>query len=218
MSCVILFIASRVACLSVLSTQLYLNTGLLTLPFMKLYTSGMTDCNYINIRLPLLFIAIRFLSIARFVANNLINIVGHLKKTQNRAILEATINIVASVLFAFKFGIYCILFGTVAALLYRTNDFLLYSNRVILRESPIPSYRVWLSNLLTAPVCFPLFCNKIGICQSYLHLVVMGIKYSALIMIIFILGNLVMNFNLMKSNILVIKMKILRRKKSAVMQ
>ena len=182
--------------------------GLLTLPFMKLYTSGMTDYNYINIWLPLLFVAIQFLSIARFAANNLVNIAGHFKKTQSRAILETTINVVASVLFAFKFGIYGILFGTIVALLYRTNDFLIYSNCVILKESPVPSYRVWLSNLLTAGVCFVLFYNKIGICQSYLQLVVMGIKYSVIVVFIFIFGNLVMNFNMMKSNILIIRTKI----------
>ena len=113
--------------------------GILTLPFMKLYTSGMTDYNYINVWLPPLFVSVQFLSIARFAANNLVNIAGHFKKTQNRAILETAINIVLSVAFAFKFGIYGILFGTIAALFYRTNDFLIYSNRVILNESSWPS-------------------------------------------------------------------------------
>lgn len=186
--------------------------GLLTLPFMQLYTSGMTDYNYIDVWLPLLFVAIQFLSIARFAANNLVNIAGHFKKTQNRSIIETTINIVASILFAFKFGIYGILFGTIAALLYRTNDFLIYSNRVILKESPFPSYRVWLSNFLIAAVCFVLLYNKIEICPSYLQLVVAGIKCSVVTMIIFIFGNMAMNFNMMKSNILILKMKILRIK------
>ena len=76
--------------------------GILTLPFMKLYTSGMTDYNYINVWLPPLFVSVQFLSIARFAANNLVNIAGHFKKTQNRAILETAINIVLSVAFAFK--------------------------------------------------------------------------------------------------------------------
>ena len=77
--------------------------GILTLPFMKLYTSGMTDYNYINVWLPPLFVSVQFLSIARFAANNLVNIAGHFKKTQNRAILETAINIVLSVAFPFKF-------------------------------------------------------------------------------------------------------------------
>ena len=47
-------------------------------------------------------VSVQFLSIARFAANNLVNIAGHFKKTQNRAILEAVINIVLSVAFAFR--------------------------------------------------------------------------------------------------------------------
>ncbi len=186
--------------------------GVLTLPFMKLYTSGMTDYNYINIWLPLLFVCIQFLSIARFAANNLINIAGHFKKTQNRAILEAAINIVASVIFAFKFGIYGILFGTIAALLYRTNDFLIYSNHIILQESAARSYRVWLTNLLTAAVCFLLFYNRVDYCGSYFQLVGTGIVYAALVLLIFIAGNFVLNFKMMKENLLIVKNKALSLK------
>lgn len=186
--------------------------GILTLPFMKLYTSGMTDYNYINVWLPPLFVSVQFLSIARFAANNLVNIAGHFKKTQNRAILETAINIVLSVAFAFKFGIYGILFGTIAALLYRTNDFLIYSNRVILNESSWPSYRVWLTNTAVAAGCFAYFYNHIDLCRSYYQLVVTGIIYSLIILLIFIAGNLILNFNMMKANLSLIKNRVVKLK------
>lgn len=186
--------------------------GILTLPFMKLYTSGMTDYNYINVWLPPLFVSVQFLSIARFAANNLVNIAGHFKKTQNRAILETVINIVLSVAFAFKFGIYGILFGTIAALLYRTNDFLIYSNRVILNESVWPSYRVWLTNTAVAAGCFAYFYNHIDLSRSYYQLVVTGIIYSLIILLIFIVGNLILNFNMMKANLSLIKSRVVKLK------
>ena len=189
--------------------------GILTLPFMKLYTSGMTDYNYINVWLPLLFVSVQFLSIARFAANNLVNIAGHFKKTQNRAILEAVINIVLSVAFAFRFGIYGILFGTIAALLYRTNDFLIYSNRVILNESAKPSYRVWIADTAIAALCFALFYNRIASCESYYMLAVMGIIYSLIILLIFLVGNLIFNFNMMKANLSLIKSRLARLKKDS---
>ena len=189
--------------------------GVLTLPFMKLYTSGMTDYNYINLWLPLLFVSVQFLSIARFAANNLVNIAGHFKKTQNRAILEAVINIVLSVAFAFKFGIYGILFGTIAALIYRTNDFLIYSNRVILNESAKPSYRVWIADTAIAALCFALFYNRTASCESYYMLAVMGIIYSLIILLIFLAGNLIFNFNMMKANLSLIKSRLARLKKDS---
>ena len=189
--------------------------GVLTLPFMKLYTSGMTDYNYINLWLPLLFVSVQFLSIARFAANNLVNIAGHFKKTQNRAILEAVINIVLSVAFAFRFGIYGILFGTIAALLYRTNDFLIYSNRVILNESAKPSYRVWIADTAIAALCFALFYNRTASCESYYMLVVIGIIYSLIILLIFLAGNLIFNFNMMKANLSLIKSRLARLKKDS---
>lgn len=189
--------------------------GVLTLPFMKIYTSGMSDYNYINIWLPLLFVSVQFLSIARFAANNLVNIAGHFKKTQNRAILEAVINIVLSITFAFRFGIYGILFGTIAALLYRTNDFLIYSNRVILNESVKPSYRVWIANTAIAALCFALFYNRIASCESYYMLTVIGIIYSLIILLIFLAGNLIFNFNMMKANLSLIKSRLARLKKDS---
>ena len=189
--------------------------GVLTLPFMKIYTSGMSDYNYINLWLPLLFVSVQFLSIARFAANNLVNIAGHFKKTQNRAILEAVINIVLSVAFAFRFGIYGILFGTIAALLYRTNDFLIYSNRVILNESAKPSYRVWIADTAIAALCFALFYNRIASCESYYMLAVMGIIYSLIILLIFLVGNLIFNFNMMKANLSLIKSRLARLKKDS---
>lgn len=67
--------------------------------------------------------------------------------TQWRSILESTINIVASLACVFKFGIYGVLLGTIAALLYRTNDMIIYANKKILHRSPWKTYRRWLVNL-----------------------------------------------------------------------
>ena len=46
--------------------------GVLTLPFMNLYTKNMTDYTYIDKLLTVLFLTIQLLSIASFASNNLI--------------------------------------------------------------------------------------------------------------------------------------------------
>ena len=99
---------------------------ILILPFMRLYTAGVNDVNYINFWLPVLFVAIKLLTNVRTSANNVITIAGHFQKTQNRSILESAINLTASIAFVIFFGIYGVLLGTIAALLYRSIDIVIY--------------------------------------------------------------------------------------------
>ena len=60
---------------------------------------------------------------------------------------EAVINVSVSLACVFRFGIYGVLAGTIAALFYRTNDMILYANRKILGRSPWKTYRRWIVNL-----------------------------------------------------------------------
>lgn len=122
---------------------LYSVANYFILPFMRLYTSGVTDINYIDKRLPLLFIATYLLSCGRSAPNHVINIAGHFKNTQNRAIIEAIINITVSVIACQKYGIYGVLFGTIAAMLYRANDIIIYACKHILNISPWVTYKRW---------------------------------------------------------------------------
>ncbi|MBQ5851833.1 MAG: polysaccharide biosynthesis C-terminal domain-containing protein, partial [Lachnospiraceae bacterium] len=93
------------------------------------------------------FIAVKLLSNGRSSSNMTINYAGHFKQTQYRSLLESAINIVVSLVCVWKFGIYGVLMGTIAALLYRTNDMILYANRKILGRNPWITYRRWLLNL-----------------------------------------------------------------------
>ena len=130
-----------------LTFSLYCITNIFILPFMRLYTAGIADTTYIDTFLPYLFITTYLLSNGRSAACQAVNHAGHFKQTQWRAILESAINIFVSVLCVQKFGIYGVLFGTIAAMLYRTNDFILYANKKILHRSPWITYRRWLLNL-----------------------------------------------------------------------
>jgi UTP--glucose-1-phosphate uridylyltransferase len=58
------------------------------------------------------------------------------KETQWRAIAEAGINLLLSIVLMQFWGIYGILMGTVASFAYRTTDIILYSNKYILHQSP----------------------------------------------------------------------------------
>ena len=131
----------------ILTFSLFCITNIFILPFLRLYTRGITDVSYIDVYLPYLFIATYLLSNGRNSSSLVINYAGHFKQTQWRSILESVINITVSLTCVFRFGIYGVLIGTIAALLYRTNDMIIYANKKILQRSPWKTYRRWLVNL-----------------------------------------------------------------------
>lgn len=129
-------------------------TYLCLLPFISLYTRGVTDINYLDEKLPLLFVLVQLLSSGRVASGNVINYAGHFQKTQGRAVLESVINIVVSILGIYYFGIYGALIGTIAALLYRVNDVAWYTAKKLLNISPWYTYRRWIScGILFASIC-----------------------------------------------------------------
>ena len=130
-----------------LTFSLFCVAGAFILPFLKLYTDGVGDISYIDAYLPYLFIATYLLSNGRSAAQRVIEYAGHFKHTQNRSVLESIINIVVSVFAVNRFGIYGVLFGTIAALFYRSNDMILYSSKHLLKRTAWVTYRKWITNL-----------------------------------------------------------------------
>lgn len=116
------------------------------IPFVKLYTDGVTEINYIDKWLPPLFCFIQLLSCCRITSSNLIKIAGHAKQTVTRAIIEAVINLGVSLILVHFIGIYGVLLGTIFALLYRTNDMIVYANVKILKRKPIITYKTIIIN------------------------------------------------------------------------
>ena len=120
----------------------------LFVPFMKLYTSGITDINYVDYKLAVLFVAIELLSSVRIMMLKTINFAGHFKLTTSRTITESVINLTVSLVAVQFWGIYGVLLGTVVALMYRTNDIIIYSNVRLIGRSPLKTYCIHILNLI----------------------------------------------------------------------
>lgn len=118
------------------------------LPFMELYTEGVTDINYINRVYPVLFVLTHLLSSGRYPSDAMIHIAGHFKQTQNSAIMESLMNIVVSFALVHNFGIVGVLMGTILSSLYRSNYLVLYVNKYIIGRSPKGTYLCWGVNLV----------------------------------------------------------------------
>lgn len=133
-------------CYMVFAFTIYTLVGVFLLPFIRLYTAGVNDIDYIDFRLLLLFIAVNLLANGKLPSNQVINFAEHFEQTKNRAVTEAVINILTSVVAIHYWGIYGGLLGTIAALLYRGNDMIFYANHKILKRSVFCTYRKWAVN------------------------------------------------------------------------
>ena len=120
----------------------------LIIPFVQLYTEGVNDANYVQPLLPLLFCVIQILSASRAVASKLITVSGRARNTVPNTITEMLLNIVVSIGLIHFFGMPGVLGGTIVALLYRTNDIIIYANRKILKRSSLRAYKTMMINIV----------------------------------------------------------------------
>ncbi len=130
-----------------LTFSLFCIAGIFIIPFLNVYTAKIHDINYIDSLLAYLMVATTLLSSGRNSSSQIIVYAGHFKQTQWQAILESVINIVVSIICVSFLGVYGVIIGTIAALLYRTNDMIIYANKKILHRSPWKTYRRWFVNL-----------------------------------------------------------------------
>lgn len=186
----------------VLSFSAFTSVYIVIIEFMKLYTRGpgFSDINYIDKNLAFMFMAIEVLKSVKPVMNSVVNVSGHFKQTTNRAILEMIINLVVSLICVNIFGVYGVLIGTVCALLYRSNDFVLYVNKKILNRSPLKSYARWIFNIILCVLIVYLTRNIHISSSSYIEFLKGGIIIFTLVTSVFV----ILNSILFKSDLKVI--------------
>ena len=184
----------------------------LFLPFMRLYTAGVTDINYIDPWLALLFVIISLLDKSRTSMLLPIEFAGHFKNTIRQTVTESAINLIVSIIGVYFMGIYGVLIGTIVALAYRTNDIILYSNRHILQRSAKKTYSIYIINIILfifTQLLFNVLFDSSQI-NSYFIFLIYGIVCTIIALIIMI-GAQIVIFKNCRS--IITQIPILLRKK-----
>lgn len=109
-------------------------TIVMIVPFVCIYTEG-ADIQYNYPLFAILFCYSSLFYILKIPPTNIINAAGHFKQTRCRAITEALICVVLSVVCSAFWGQNGVLVGTLVALSWRCLDTFLYSNKYIIRCS-----------------------------------------------------------------------------------
>lgn len=119
-----------------LCTIVYTCTAVLILDFVRVYTKGVDDVEYLRPLFAYLIVLAHFFNGVRLPYQLVVQAAGHYKQTKKGAIVEPIMNLVLSVIFVFKFGLVGVAVGTVAATVFRTVQYSMYMCRRIVVRSP----------------------------------------------------------------------------------
>jgi O-antigen/teichoic acid export membrane protein len=110
----------------------FASAAVLVTPFIKIYTRGFNDANYLRDVFPFILLAAECVYCLRQPYHMIITTAGHYKQTRNGAFVEAALNIVLSITLIQFFGTIGVVTGTLVAMLYRTLDYFFYLRNNIL--------------------------------------------------------------------------------------
>lgn len=108
-------------------------SSVLILPFVEIYTNGITDVNYIKPLFAMLIMAANAGHCLRLPYNIMILAGGHYKQTQNNYIIAAILNIVISILAVKSWGLVGVAIGTLIAMCYQTVWMARYDSKNLIK-------------------------------------------------------------------------------------
>ncbi|AGL03391.1 lipopolysaccharide biosynthesis protein [Desulfoscipio gibsoniae] len=119
----------------VVTTILFTSVGLLVLPFVSVYISGISDVNYYRPAFAYILTLAEAIYCIRLPYHVVTLAAGHFKQTRNGAFVEAFINIILSVALVILYGLIGVAIATLCAMLFRTIQYVMYLSKHILHRS-----------------------------------------------------------------------------------
>jgi len=170
----------------------------LILPFVKLYTNGVTDVNYVYKYLPILFCLVQILSWSRYVTGNLIGISFRQKPAIKINIIEAVTNLLLSIILVVRMGIEGVLLATVIALPLKVIYCTYVSDRIILKRDSRKTITILICNYLTFGT-YVIIHHYVNLqINSIVSFVSHGIVISVVIGISYVFLNMIVNKDIVK--------------------
>lgn len=157
---------------------LFCCTGLLIVPFVRVYTHGLTDAQYIQPLFAALLTIAYGIRCLRTPYNIWILAAGHFRQTQRCHITAAALNLAISVFAVSRWGLVGVAVGTLAAMVYQTGWMAWYNTKALLRRPAGRVAKRFAVDILTAgAIC--LLAGGIRLEQiTYLGWVIMAIQVA----------------------------------------
>lgn len=182
----------------------------LIIPFIKLYTAGVYDVNYIRPQFAFWLVLSEIAYGLRLPYDMIIFAAGHFKQTKKGAYVEACINIVISLLLVKKMGIVGVAIGTFVAMVFRAIQYAFYLENNIMYRSIHIFFKKLLMNVIIGGIvvfCFQFISISIETYGEWF--------LFALFSFLIILGfNITMNYIFYRKDMLGIISHFYKRKKT----
>ena len=173
---------------------------ILIMGFIRIYTNGITDINYLDFTAAFLFSFNLILECSRGASLAAANIAGKAPDTTSHYIMEAAINLCSSLILVRFLGMRGVLMGTALAGLYRTTDSIIYTNRKVLAQSPLLEARMVITSFLLYFVFAYIGYSVINInCTNYIELLLNAIWVGIGVVIVYGTAYIIINFCWLKS-------------------
>lgn len=192
---------------------LYSCTIVMIVPFVQVYTLGISDVNYIRYMFGTLIVVSELIWSIRLPYSTITLAAGHFKETKKGAWIESIVNILISVILVRKFGIIGVAIGTIVSMTIRTIEFIYHSNKYILKRNQLVSLKKILIVILEI-ILVVVISNKIFIINvnNYVEWMKYAIAVLAVAFTIITLFNIVFEFKELKGFFKISK-NIMKRKK-----
>lgn len=156
--------------------------AILIVPFVKIYTKGVTDINYIQPVFAYLMIGAGLMYCIRMPYNTVITSAGHYKETKPEAIIEVCINLGLSLALVKPLGLSGVAIGTLVAMSFRTGYMVWYLSKNIIKR-PIGKFvKSFLANSASGICLICLFEKFLDInAESLWHLAGYGVGISVVV-------------------------------------
>ena len=151
-------------------------TAVLAVPFVRVYTSGITDANY---QVPLFAVLITLahaMHCLRLPYHLMIMAGGHYRQTQNSHIVSAGMNVVVSIVAVIRWGLIGVAVGTLAAMLYQTVWMAWYDSRELVRWPFRNFLKQFAVDAATFAIAYSLTCRMPLSAVTYRAWVILAIK------------------------------------------
>lgn len=162
----------------------------LTLPFVSIYTKGVSDANYIQPLFAYILIFAEFNYVIRYPYSTIVYAKGHFKQTRNFSIVEPIINIILSIFFVYKFGLVGVALGTLVSTTIRSFGFIVYGSKHILKTSCVKSLKIVFLSLTEMIIYFIIHLLIFNIkVQNYFEWFLLSILVFIIVSVITVLIN-----------------------------
>jgi len=196
---------------------LFTCTAILIVPFVQVYTKGVTDISYYRPAFAVLLVLGELLYCLRIPYMSVVEASGMYKQTRNGAYAEAAINLGVSIVLCLLIDpLIAVATGTLSAMAVRTVEISRFADRNILKRSRFRFYRVigltggimLISFLICG--CIPF----LGSCENYLQWLVQAVIVAVIVAAVTVAAAMIFYRKVSLEMLVTLKSLLFRRRKA----